>query len=151
MSLISLFILLQTVLFFIIVLHDWVHLPPLTDIRALEKHHSKKERLLASTLYGFIVGVPLFLSWFYAPNLSFWVLITIIVFYALLSLGTIASWWIPYFFGSSAQHKAAFAEYRHTHHFLPRRSDNVRPNTFHCILHLLIWSCLGLAIYFLII
>lgn len=39
------FIVLQVILLFFISLHDWVHIPPFTDIRELEKHHSKVGRL----------------------------------------------------------------------------------------------------------
>src|SRR5438309_3155916 len=133
LSLVSVFIMLQIILLFIIALHDWIHLPPLTDIRTLEKLHSKKDRLIASTIYTFIVLIPLLITWYYRARFELWVLITIIVIYGVLSLGTIASWWVPYFFGSSEKHKAGFVEYQNTHRFLPSRGDNVVPNTFHAV------------------
>lgn len=144
------FIILQIILFFFMTFHDWVHLPPLTDIRALEKHSSKQGRVINSIIFALIVLIPLSLTWFYEPNFPQWTLITIVSFYGLLSLGTILSWWVPYFFGSSQAHKQGFAEYKNTHHFLPARGDNVVPNTFHVILHLQIWSCFAIALYLLI-
>ena len=36
MNLITIFIILQIILLTIITLHDWIHLPPLTDINALK-------------------------------------------------------------------------------------------------------------------
>jgi len=147
--LISSFILLQIILFFVITFHDWVHLPPLTDIRALEKNSSTKGRVINSLIFALFVLIPLALTWEYAPYFPTWALGVIIVFYGVLSLGTIASWWIPYFFGSPDTHKKAFAEYENTHHFLPARGDNIVPNTFHVILHVLIWSCFFIACYLL--
>ena len=37
MNIISLFIVLQLILLFFMTFHDWVHIPPLTNIRDLEK------------------------------------------------------------------------------------------------------------------
>lgn len=149
-TLIHFFIFLQCILLFLITLHDWIHLPPLLDIRELEKHHSKKERLITSSIFFTVVFIPLMLTWQYQNHYSFWVLITLVVVYGLLTLGTIFSWWVPYFFGSSAAHKAAFSEYQNTHRLLPARGDNVIPNTFHILLHLFIWSCFAIALYLLI-
>jgi hypothetical protein len=131
-------------------LHDWVHLPPLTDIRELEKHSSWSGRLINSIIFALLILIPLGLTVIYQPYFPLWALITIVSFYGLLTLGTIFAWWVPYIFGSSEQHKIDFAEYRNTHHFLPKRGDNVVPNTFHVILHLQIWTCLAIAVYLLI-
>jgi hypothetical protein len=144
------FIALQVILLFLMTFHDWVHLPPLTDIRELEKHSSKTGRLINSFIFALLILIPLSLTYFYAPGLPYSIRRTIAIFYGLLTLGTILSWWVPYIFGSSAAHKAAFAEYRTTHHFLPKRNDNVTPNTFHVILHIMIWSCFALSLYILI-
>lgn len=149
-NIILIFIILQTILLFFMALHDWIHLPPLTDIRELEKHHSKKQRLIASSIYAILVLIPLSLTLFYKDNLSSWILINIVIFYLLLSIGVILSWWVPYFFGSSEEHKKAFAEYRNTHHFLPARGDNIIPNTLHVIFHLQIWACFVISLYLLI-
>lgn len=145
MSLIILFIILQTILLPIMALHDWIHLPPLTNIRELEKHSTVKGRFINSTIFFFLIFIPLLLTIVYQPDYSFFVRISIFNFYFFLSVGTIFSWWVPYFFGSSEQHKKDFEEYKKTHHFLPARGDNVIPNTFHVLLHLLIWSCCLIA------
>jgi len=149
-NLILFFVVLQVVLFFFMALHDWIHLPPLTDIRALEKLHSAKFRLTWSIINGLMVLIPLLLTWLYQPQFPLWVLIVLVSAYGLMTIGTLFAWWIPYFFGSSAEHKAGFAEYHSTHHFLPPRGDNVIPNTFHVLLHLQVWTCLGIALYLLL-
>ncbi len=151
MNVISIFIILQIILFFFMTFHDWVHLLPLTDIRALEKHSTKKGRLINSIIFALLMLIPLLLTWRYQNNFSLWILITIIGFYGLLTLGTLLSWWGTYFFGSSEKHKADFAEYKNTHHFLPARGDNVIPNTLHVIMHLQIWTCFGISLYLLLI
>lgn len=148
MDIISFFIGLQIVLLVIMTFHDWVHVPPLTNIRELEKHSTYRGRLINSTIFFFFVCIPLFLTWHYARPYPFWVIFSIVNFYGWLTLGTILSWWVPYFFGSySQEHKEGFAEYEDTHHFLPAIKDHVIPNTFHVILHVLIWSCLYIACY----
>ena len=147
----AIFCLFQTITLFILALHDWVHIPPLTDIRALEKHHSVPNRLLGTAINSTMVLVPLGACLAYLPGpLPLWVRIISVVMYGLLTMGTLAAWWVPYFFGSSAGHKAGFAEYASTHRFLPARGDNVVPNTLHVIMHLFIWSCLGMAVYLLV-
>lgn len=151
MNIISIFIVLQIILLFFMTFHDWVHLPPLTDIREMEKHSSWTGRFINSTVFFFLIFIPLFLTWHYRLNYSFWVTLNIVIFYALLTLGTIISWWIPYFLGSySESFKNVFDEYKTTHHFLPAIGDNVIPNTFHVILHLQIWTCLVISLYLLV-
>jgi hypothetical protein len=144
---ISLFITIQIILLFLMVFHDWIPVPPLNDIPALKRVDTDRYRLLGSVVNGGMVLIPLLLSWYYSnsPVLPFWVGLSIVMFYLFLSLGTIFSWWVPYFFGNSPAHKAAFQKFANTHHFLPPRGDNVIPNTLHVIIHVLTWSCLVLA------
>lgn len=147
-SFLVVFCLAQAISLVILAFHDWVHVPPLTDIRALEKHHSKGERLFGSILNVSLVSVPLIGCLYSYPGpIPFLIKIVALVGYGLLTTGTIMAWWIPYIFGSSQEHKAGFAEYASTHHFLPKRGDHVIPNTLHVILHFFIWSCFGMALY----
>ncbi len=150
-NLVLFFLILQIILLFFITFHDWVHIPPLTDIRKLEKHSSKKERFINSSIFFAIVFIPLLLTLIYRANFPLWILIVIFTFYGSLTMGTIFSWWIPYFFGSSIEHKRGFIEYQNTHRFLPPRGDNIVPNTFHVILHLQIWLCFTISLYLIII
>jgi hypothetical protein len=130
--------------------HDWVHFPPLTNIRELEKYSSLSGRVINSFIFFLMIAIPLWLTWYYQPHYSFWVKFSLLNFYGWLTLGTLMSWWIPYFFGSSEQHKKDFTEYKNTHHFLPARGNNVTPNTFHVILHLQIWTCFIISIWLFI-
>ncbi len=146
-----LYAILQTIVVLFLALHDWVHLPPFTDIRALEKHHSKKERLRDSLINTSLVLIPYIGTLSNLPGpLPRWVIIAAVAVYTLMTCGTLFAWWIPYFFGSSEAHKAGFKEYESTHRFLPARGDNVIPNTMHVVMHLFIWSCCILSWYLLL-
>lgn len=148
---ITFFIVIQIILLLFMGLHDWIDIPPFTDIQELSKHHSVKERFVSAIINASFVLVALVLTVVYASTTyPLWVAIIIAVVYLLLTIGTICAWWIPYIFGSSQAHKAGFIEYRNTHHFLPARGDNVIPNTLHALLHLLVWASFGSSIYILI-
>ena len=151
-EMITFFILLQSVLLLFMLFHDWIPIPPFNDIAALKKVDSYFYRLFGSLINGVVVFIPMMLTWkFYGSHtIALPDSITIFSFYFLITIGTILSWWIPYFFGSSTQHKQRFTKFKNTHHFLPERRDHVIPNTLHIILHLQIWACLFIAGYFII-
>lgn len=144
------FIILQITLLLFMVGHDWIHVPPFTNIPELKKAHSFNDRVLTTCINTSFVLLPLLLTIRYQPYFPERVSIILIIFYSILTLGTLCAWWIPYIWGSSEQHKHGFREYRETHHFLPKRGTNVVPNTLHVILHLQVWACLALSIYFLL-
>jgi hypothetical protein len=146
------FIILQAVLFFFMALHDWVDIPPFTDLSALRKAHPLRFRLLGSCVNGGLVLLPFIVTLLYISSpMPVWARLLVTGIYGLLTMGTITAWWIPYFGGGYWVHgnKAGFEEYRNTHSFLPVRGSNVVPNTLHVILHLQIWICFGLSIYWL--
>lgn len=145
------FITLQFILLLFMLFHDWVSIPPLTNIPALKAASSNSYLLLGSVINGTSVIIPLIITLLYFTKTHIPLLAAIIVtdFYFVLTVGTILSWWTPYFFGSSSKHKTRFAKFKDTHHFLPARGDNVIPNTLHVILHLQVWACLAISLYFL--
>ncbi len=145
------FIILQAILFFFMALHDWVDIPPFTDLSALRKAHSLRFRLLGSCVNGGLVLLPLIVTLLYTSSpMPLWAWLFLVGIYGLLTIGTITAWWIQYFGGNWVQgNKAGFEEYRNTHTFLPARDSNVVPNTLHVILHLQIWICFGLSICWL--
>jgi hypothetical protein len=151
---IYLFIVIQCILFFFMALHDWIDIPPFTNLTALKKAHSLKFRLLGSFVNATLVLVPLIMTFFYLGSpLPLWARLFFVSIYGLITFGTITAWWIPYFGGGYWIHgnKAGFEEYRDTHSFLPTRGDNVVPNTLHVILHIQVWICFGLSLYWLCI
>ena len=150
---ILLFISLQFILLLFMIFHDWISVPPFNDIETIKVTDSNLYRLLGSIINGVTVLIPLIITSTYYRQLyiSLSSAATLVIFYFILTLGTILSWWTPYFFGSSQKHKQAFSKFKNTHYFLPRRGDNVVPNTLHIVLHLQVWTCLVISIYLLIV
>ena len=149
---ISFFITIQCILFFFMAFHDWVDIPPFTNLTALKKAHSLKFRLIGSFVNATLVLIPLIVTFLYlASPLPLWARLLFVGIYGLITFGTITAWWIPYFGGGYWVHgnKAGFEEYQNTHSFLPTRGDNVVPNTLHVILHIQVWICFGLSLYWL--
>lgn len=146
------FVVIQSILLLFMALHDWIDLPPFTNLSALKKAHSLKFRLIGSGVNAGLVLIPLTLTFIYlTSSLPLWARLLFVAIYGLITFGTITAWWIPYFSGGYWIHgnKAGFEEYRDTHSFLPSRGDNVVPNTLHVILHVQVWICFGLSLYWL--
>jgi hypothetical protein len=147
------FLTIQCVLLFFMALHDWADIPPFTNLAALRRAHSVKFRLIGSIVNAGLGLLPLLITWGYLTSLlPLWARILFVVIYGFITFGTITAWWIPYFGGGYWIHgnKAGFEEYRDTHTFLPRRGDNVTPNTLHVVLHLQVWICFALSVYWLL-
>ena len=145
------FIALQTTLLFFMLFHDWIPVPPLNNVRVLKVVDGNAVRMMGSIINGLCVAIPLYITLkYYGKTIPTQPYVTIVLFYFCLSVGTIFSWWVPYFFVSSEKHKALFQKYNDTHHFLPMRGDNIIPNTLHVILHVQVWLCFIISLYFLI-
>lgn len=72
---------------------------------------------------------------------NFW-----LIYCAVVVMGAIAMWWIPYFRGTDQKTKDRYAKMcAGTIQVLPPRGDNPRPNLFHVVLHSLGVSALILA------
>ncbi|MFI0435964.1 MAG: hypothetical protein ACH350_09645 [Parachlamydiaceae bacterium] len=146
------FITIQCILFFFMAFHDWVDIPPFTNLAALKKAHSLKSRLIGSFVNATLVFIPLIVAFLYlASPLPLWAHLLFVGVYGLITFGTITAWWIPYLGGGYWVHgnKAGFEEYQNTHSLLPTIGDNVVPNTLHVILHIQVWICFGLSLYWL--
>ena len=144
------FVALQSMLFLFMAFHDWVDIPPFTNLAALKKAHSFRFRLFGSFLNGILVLIPLIITLSYlGSSIPCWAWLLFTAIYGFITFGTITAWWIPYFGGRYWIHgnKAGFEEYRDTHSFLPQRGGNVIPNTLHVILHIQVWICFGISLY----
>ena len=62
MILIMFFIILQLILLFFMLLHDWIKIPPLNDIDALRKEDSIEGIVFSVMVNSFFVAIPLYLS-----------------------------------------------------------------------------------------
>jgi hypothetical protein len=146
------FLILQCILFLFMALHDWVEIHPFTDLKALKKAHSFKSRLIGSLINAGLVFVPIVITSAHMSSpFPVWACLLFTAIYGLITFGTVTAWWIPYLGGGYWVHgnKAGFEEYRLTHSFLPPRGNHVTPNTLHVILHIQVWLCFGLSIYWL--
>ena len=117
-------------------LHDWIPLGPLNDVKAVRGTNPGR-KLLEDTIisllpfaFGFAASI-FYLSGSYPMWLWWWLGIS----YALLFLGELQAWWIPYFLKPdpvrAARYQLMFGK---THAFLPVR-NGIRLNTLHIILH----------------
>ena len=118
-------------------LHDWIPLGTLNDVKAV-RAANPGHKLAAATLISltpFAIGLGASAINFgraYPAWLFWWLWIS----YALLFVGELTAWWIPYFFrpdsGRAWRYQAMFGN---THAFLPER-NGIKPNTLHVILHI---------------
>lgn len=117
-------------------LHDWIPLGNLNDIRAVRAENSTTKLLVGTFVSTLPFAFGLAASFYYLDRgYPAWLPIYLGISYALLFLGELQAWWIPYFFraepGRAARYQAMFGK---THAFLPER-NGIRPNTLHVVLH----------------
>ena len=142
MSILLVLTVLQAITILIVALQNWVHLPPLTDIRTLEKYRSFKERLADSIIPTSVLIVPFIGTLVYLPGpLPQWLIWAGSFVYTYVLYGLMSQWWLPYFFTTTDEHKAESQAYKTTHHLLPARGDRVVPNTMQVIILLLVVVC----------
>lgn len=147
------FLIIQCILLLFMALHDWVDIPPFTNLPALKQAHSFRFRLIGSFVNSILVLVPITVTLIYmSSTLPLWARVLFTLIYGLITIGTMTAWWIPYFGGGYLIHGngAGFEEYRDTHSFLPARGDHVVPNTLHVILHIQVWACFALSLFWLL-
>lgn len=121
----------------ILLFHDWIPLPPLTDVEAVRRTNKITHMLIGTAITSVPVAWALWRSianfGHTYPNglkIGLWLI------YGFLFVGELQSWWIPYFFGASPEKVQRFQEmFGRTHTFLTVRNGIV-PNTFHVFLHL---------------
>jgi hypothetical protein len=117
-------------------LHDWIPFGTLNDVKAV-RAANPGGKLLAATLISlapFAIGLTVSAIYFgriYPSWLLWWLWIS----YALLFVGELKAWWIPYLFRSEPERAARYQlMFNETHAFLPAR-NGIRLNTLHVILH----------------
>ncbi len=121
-----------------LLLHDWVPLGSLNEVKAV-RAENPGTKLLTSTLVGtapFAVGLAATACYFYTRGtFPGWVQWWVWISYVMLFGGELRAWWIPYFFGTTEERRMRYrAMFGGTHAFLPER-NGVQPNTLHVVLH----------------
>lgn len=141
---------LQAVILLFLIFHDWVPLGNLNDIDAVHHLLTTNELIIQTIMNSVPFAVAFFLCCLYAGKAYPLLMRLFLLFYfPILFYGALSAWWIPYFFGTSAE-KAAQYEimFGNTHTILPILND-ITPNTIHLIFHLLLLFVVILTIYFI--
>jgi hypothetical protein len=119
------------VLLTLLVYHQFttlVNLYPFNNTR----RHTVREKLIECGVNGVLMALPP--VGFYLQNV--WLMGLGVFFYAVLLVGELVTWWVPYFFGTSAHWERVYDRvFRNTITILPARGRNPVPNLEHMVLH----------------
>jgi hypothetical protein len=133
----SLFLGLQGFHVAFLLLHDWVPLGRLNDIRAQRTTDPVRKRVVTTVLSA----LPYLLLFAFSirdvrlHRLSHFLVFWLWVGYGALFAGELKAWWIPYFLGSEPERAARYRRlFGETYSFLKER-NGIQPNTLHVFLH----------------
>jgi hypothetical protein len=116
--------------------HDWIPLGRLNDVKAVRSQDTTA-RLVRATLIQsvpFTIGL-LFSLLYFRHTYPHWLYMWLVISYAVIFVGQIRAWWVPYLFHPEPERAARYKiMFGNTHHFLPIRNGLV-PNTAHILLH----------------
>ncbi len=149
-TLTSLFAILISLQFVLIVSHDLIDIPGWAHGRQVRTVVGSRKFWLGTLSTAVFPGAAFFFAlrfWRTAPvpgyvTTYWWIYCGVTV------LSAIAMWWVPYFFGAKAETKREYAAmYAGTKQVLPARGDNPRPNLLHLFFHALFLLNLGLALW----
>lgn len=120
----------------ILLLHDWIPLPPLNDLKAVRQEHSLRAIALGTLLGALFPSIGLvfgFLHW--KSGWPHWLYVYLLCAYGFLFVGELQAWWIPYLLWPQPKRAASYeAMFGNTSAFLPAR-NGIRINTLHFVLH----------------
>jgi hypothetical protein len=119
-------------------LHDWIPLGTFNDLKAVRAANPGGKLLLGTlvSLVPFAFGLVAS-AYYFGRSYPNWLLWYLGVSYALLFLGELRAWWIPYFLRPEPVRAARYQTmFGNTHAFLPSR-NGIRPNTLHVTLHIM--------------
>jgi hypothetical protein len=119
-----------------LLVHDWMPLGQLNDVAAIRRNTTPKQKLAGLLVPGIPVLIALILSLkYYGSAYPIWLMWWLRATYGFLFVGELEAWWIPYFFGATAQRVELYqALFGRTRAFLPPRHGIVI-NTLHVALH----------------
>ncbi len=148
----TLFALLITLQFIVVVCHDWLDIPGWTHGSQVQQIIGRQKLLWATAINAIFPGVAVaFAFWFEGkPHPQFvgtyWTIYCGVTVFSVISM-----WYVPYFFGADEKKKLEYSRmYAGTRHIFPARGDNPRPNLLHVGFHVLfvVNFALALAIRF---
>jgi hypothetical protein len=119
--------------------HDWIDIPGWTHGRQLRAALRMKKMVIGTVVNCLFPGIAAAQAIYYwqkpvPPGVrNYW-----LIYCAVVVMGAIAMWWVPYFRGTIQKTKDLYSKmYAGTHQVLPQHGDNPRPNLFHLFLHTL--------------
>lgn len=121
-----------------LLLHDWVPLPPFSDVKALRRVEPISKIVLATLVSSlpFVLGLVFSLRHVKDARWPQWVQTYLLVSYGWLLIGELEAWWVPYLWRPQPERAERYRKlFGATHAWLPERNGIV-PNTLHTGLHL---------------
>jgi hypothetical protein len=118
-------------------IHDWIPLGRLNDVEAVRRVDSTSRLVFVTLLQSvpFTVGLAFSVVNF-GRSYPHWLYSWLWIGYAVLMLGQIRAWWIPYLVQAEPKRAERYrVMFGKTHSFLPENNGMV-PNTAHVLLHL---------------
>ena len=135
----TLFTVLITLQFLVVVSHDLVDIPGWTHGSQVKSVIGRRKVWLATMANAIFPGIAVgFAVYFWnrpKPEFvgNYWV-----IYCAVTLISAIAMWYVPYLFGASEEKKREYLTmYAGTRQVLPPRGDNPRPNLLHVCFHVL--------------
>jgi hypothetical protein len=139
MSLQTLFALLITLQFVVVVSHDWIEIPGWNHGHQVQAVIGRTKLLWATVINAVFPGLAVaFALWFWRKSQptfvgSYWV-----IYCGVTLFSAIAMWYVPYLRGADEKKKLEYSQmYAGTKHIFPARGDNPRPNLLHVFFHIL--------------
>ena len=127
---------LQTFIVLFLALHDWIPLGQFNNLAGV-RAANPGARLFTTTLLSaapYAFGLAASIVYFDKPYPD-WLLWWLWISYALLFLGQLRAWWIPYLVRPDPARAARYQQmFGATRAFLPQR-NGIQPNTLHILLH----------------
>ena len=134
-----LFIIMQSCLLVLLIIHDWIDLAPFNDLRALHAEGIRAVVISTMTNCTLIAFALVGTLYFGMGPLPGWFSYYLFITYALPLLGGFMLWYRPMLFGSKSWNKEHFKKmYAHTHHLISGSDEDVRPNTLRLVIHFFI-------------
>ena len=117
-------------------LHDWIPLGVLNNLDGIRASDSKARLLVVTAISTLPFAIALAGTVACALGVpAGWAKPWAVVSYALVIVGVLRAWWIPYLFAPNPERAVRHAvRFAGTHAFLPPR-NGIRPDTLHVVFH----------------
>jgi hypothetical protein len=141
----AIFLALQLFVVLFLLLHDWIPLGRLNNLRAIQSEDSVGRRVFVTLLPGIPAVLGLYWSAInfrkpYPADVTIFLWVT----YGLFLAGMLQAWWIPYLLLPNPRRAERYRTlFRGTHTLLPAR-NGIAPDTLHCSLHLTVVAIMGM-------